>query len=84
MCLQYMSSVTEVNECELGIDHCGDNMNCLNSNGGYQCQCPSGYDLHPYLGTECISEFIYHKYNKLSYLMGDLKPFAQIILKLIK
>ncbi|XP_078062675.1 EGF-containing fibulin-like extracellular matrix protein 2 [Mustelus asterias] len=41
----------DVDECELDIHSCQPSQECVNTEGGYNCKCPEGYQL---VGTECI------------------------------
>ena len=35
----------DVNECAIrSASLCGDNATCVNLHGGYDCQCPGGYE----------------------------------------
>lgn len=35
--------ITDIDECSLGVDICGTNNTCTNSEGGYYCTCGPGY-----------------------------------------
>lgn len=45
---------TDVDECTLGTHQCYSNQRCVNSPGGYSCQCETGFRTagigHPCLG----------------------------------
>ncbi|XP_039198915.1 uncharacterized protein LOC120307828 [Crotalus tigris] len=48
--------VRDVNECNSGIDLCGNEAICLNGDGTYSCQCKEGYEDRSLtkLGTLCV------------------------------
>ncbi|CBY38593.1 unnamed protein product, partial [Oikopleura dioica] len=39
--------------CDLELNPCGTNGQCYDVDGGFECQCDEGYELHP-SGTLCI------------------------------
>lgn len=41
----------DINECETGENTCSHT--CENSPGGYECQCPSGFQISPSNSTQC-------------------------------
>ena len=48
-----------MDECELGTDNCVENMECVNTQGGFDCVCATGY-----AGENCPHcEFIYFTLN---------------------
>ena len=47
---------TDNDECMDGTHLCATNATCVNTDGGYNCTCDSGYDGD---GFECSSEFDY-------------------------
>ncbi len=44
----------DVNECTDGTDDCDDLATCTNTDGGFTCQCPTGYDDANGDGTDCV------------------------------
>ena len=34
---------TDVNECEIATDNCGDNASCSNTEGSFECTCDQGF-----------------------------------------
>uniref|UniRef100_A0A0G4G3N3 Uncharacterized protein n=1 Tax=Chromera velia CCMP2878 TaxID=1169474 RepID=A0A0G4G3N3_9ALVE len=38
-------SCENLNECELGVDTCGADATCVDSEGSFECSCESGYEL---------------------------------------
>ncbi len=52
----------DVNECEERPGLCG-NGRCLNTQGGYQCECERGFQLTPE-GTQCLDTRRGICYNK--------------------
>ena len=42
--------VTDINECGSGVHDCSEYAQCTNIHGGYNCSCPSGYDVD---GVNC-------------------------------
>lgn len=41
----------DINECETGENTCSHT--CENSPGGYECQCPTGFQISPLNSTQC-------------------------------
>ena len=41
--MYHLYSITDIDECKIGIDLCHDNATCSNTNGSYTCQCKSGF-----------------------------------------
>lgn len=39
----YLDICSDVNECERRTDDCVGNMNCINTNGTFICECKKGY-----------------------------------------
>ena len=39
----YNISFTDINECAIGFDNCGDNAVCDNIVGSFTCECEQGY-----------------------------------------
>ena len=39
--------------CDLELNPCGDNGECVDVEGGYECVCDKGFELHP-SGTMCV------------------------------
>lgn len=46
---------TDINECESN-DMCGKDATCVNTQGGFECQCLPGYQRDPVLGCTDINE----------------------------
>ena len=41
-----ITTISDIDECELGTDACNGGMaTCTNTEGGYTCSCPPGFDL---------------------------------------
>ena len=38
-----LSYITDINECELGVDQCATNATCSNTEGSYECSCNTGF-----------------------------------------
>ena len=36
-----------MNECKLNKDICGNNSNCINTQGSFVCECKEGYEGTP-------------------------------------
>lgn len=45
--------VPDVDECEYDLHDCQPSQQCINTPGGFHCQCPDGYRK---IGTECVGE----------------------------
>lgn len=45
----------DIDECERDEHDCQPSQQCINSLGGFACQCPDGYRK---VATECIGEII--------------------------
>eukprot|EP01083_Nonionella_stella_P084379 233577_1 len=45
---------TDINECTLGTDNCAFAATCTNSEGGFSCDCATGYDGD---GVTCVSAY---------------------------
>ena len=74
--------ITDVDECQLGVDICDENATCTNTNGSYKCECKSGFMgdgticngkqcYYHILFIECISFVIA---SSLSCLISDACP----------
>lgn len=54
-----MNDFTDINECDSTINgpsgRCGDNSVCLNTPGGFNCQCKSGYSGNAF--KQCLGLF---------------------------
>lgn len=46
-------SLPDVDECEYDEHDCQPSQQCINTPGGFHCQCPDGYRK---IGTECVGE----------------------------
>ena len=44
---------TDIDECEVGTDSCGENAECTNTDGNYTCSCTTGYTGD---GMSCIGQ----------------------------
>ena len=50
-----MLDVTDVDECETGMNNCESmNANCNNTDGSFECYCRDGYTFN---GTYCESVY---------------------------
>ncbi|CAI8055637.1 Deleted in malignant brain tumors 1 protein [Geodia barretti] len=49
-CLGYTKDCIDIDECELGLDDCDENADCINTEGCYMCICREGYCCN---GTIC-------------------------------
>ncbi len=36
--------MSDIDECLEGVDACASNATCMNTEGGYNCSCDTGYD----------------------------------------
>ncbi|KAL8184088.1 UNVERIFIED_CONTAM: EGF-containing fibulin-like extracellular matrix protein 2 [Gekko kuhli] len=43
--------VPNTDECEYDLHDCQPSQQCINTPGGFHCQCPDGYRK---IGTECV------------------------------
>ena len=39
-----LNTMLDIDECSLGLHNCNPNAECINTHGGYDCQCKSGYE----------------------------------------
>ena len=39
----FFSTMTDIDECTIGTDDCGEYSECDNIDGGFTCTCPSGF-----------------------------------------
>ena len=39
----HLHTITDINECDESHLYCGDNTECTNLNGAYQCECLKGF-----------------------------------------
>ena len=46
---------TDFNECDLGLDSCDENSDCINTEGSYECRCHDGYTGN---GTLCTGQVL--------------------------
>ncbi|XP_078685483.1 IgGFc-binding protein-like [Branchiostoma floridae x Branchiostoma belcheri] len=46
----------DVNECDLRLDNCHPDADCINTHGSYKCRCRPGFTGD---GTDCWGEYIY-------------------------
>ena len=50
-----LSHLSDVDECEQGLDDCDENSNCVDTFGSFECICHVGYIKNE---TQCLSELI--------------------------
>lgn len=43
LCLYFMFTFTDVNECDEALSVCGHHSHCFNTNGSFYCQCEPGF-----------------------------------------
>ena len=65
MCIKFNHQIgytffaVDIDECDEGIDNCGENEECVDEPGSYICQCISGY--HQSNGSEsCVGKVFNH------------------------
>ena len=52
-CLLVPLYFTDIDECELDVDDCDVNSDCVNTEGSYECVCLTGYSSN---GETCMSK----------------------------
>ena len=43
MMMIIMVVILDINECDTDVDNCADNAVCTNTDGGFTCECNSGF-----------------------------------------
>ena len=62
-----MYTYAAFNVCEFGLDDCDVNATCIDRDGGFDCQCITGYSGN---GTHCDGKYIFQKfYYHLEWLL---------------
>ena len=64
--MSHCSPIKDIDECKLELYNCDSIRVCVNTEGGYECDCPKGYyDRDD--GTDCLGMYAeYSSYNKLN------------------
>ncbi|XP_074143127.1 uncharacterized protein LOC141554755 [Sminthopsis crassicaudata] len=80
-------SIHDVNECEIGLEQCGEGAECFNEVGTYVCHCKEDYEDHSPMqtGILCVpvpSSGVGFYFNYLDLLISAT-VFATILLMLI-
>lgn len=52
----FFFSFSDINECAESLSNCTSEATCINTGGGYYCNCPTGYygDGRPDPGVGCV------------------------------
>ncbi|XP_068925112.1 uncharacterized protein [Petaurus breviceps papuanus] len=81
------TSIHDVNECEIGLEQCGDGAECFNGVGTYMCHCKEDYEDRSPMQTGTLCVHVPHSGVGFSFSYLDLlitvAVFATILLMLL-